>query len=74
MVPVLDALEETAGSVGETTPLAVPFSPATLLPDDRSHFYRYQGSLTTPPCTESVLWTVMHSSVPISKFQVILEA
>ncbi|XP_039287257.1 carbonic anhydrase [Nilaparvata lugens] len=69
MVPVLDALEETAGSVGESTRLAVPFSPATLLPDDRSRFYRYQGSLTTPPCTESVVWTVMHSSVPISKFQ-----
>ncbi|CAH1389172.1 unnamed protein product [Nezara viridula] len=33
-------------------------------------FYRYQGSLTTPPCSEAVVWTVFKNSLPISQQQV----
>jgi carbonic anhydrase len=39
--------------------------PTTLLPKDRS-YYTYMGSLTTPPCSEGVLWMVMKSPVSIS--------
>lgn len=39
--------------------------PQVLLPQDRS-FFRYQGSLTTPPCSEVVLWTVLHQPVAVS--------
>ncbi|XP_075238151.1 carbonic anhydrase 1-like [Lycorma delicatula] len=69
MVPVLEALEESADTVGDITALTSPFSPSALLPDDRNSFFRYQGSLTTPPCTEAVIWTVLHKTVPISKLQ-----
>ena len=40
-----------------------------LLPKDRD-YYRFNGSLTTPPCTEGVRWLVMKKSVTLSKAQV----
>ncbi len=40
-----------------------------LLPADR-RYYTYMGSLTTPPCTEGVLWMVMRQPMPISVEQV----
>jgi carbonic anhydrase len=46
-----------------------PFSPADLLPTDRGHF-RYAGSLTTPPCSQTVLWTVFRQPVTASPEQI----
>ncbi|PKK24064.1 carbonic anhydrase VI [Columba livia] len=40
-----------------------------MLPENLSHFYRYQGSLTTPPCSESVIWTIFHSPIVLSHTQ-----
>ncbi|MGM9489163.1 carbonic anhydrase [Ideonella sp. YS5] len=40
-----------------------------LLPEDR-RYYTYMGSLTTPPCSEGVLWMVMKTPVPVSPAQV----
>jgi carbonic anhydrase len=40
-----------------------------LLPEDR-RYYTYMGSLTTPPCSEGVLWMVMKTPVPVSPEQV----
>ncbi|XP_009989732.1 PREDICTED: carbonic anhydrase 6 [Tauraco erythrolophus] len=43
-----------------------------MLPDNLSHFYRYQGSLTTPPCSESVIWTIFHVPIVLSHTQISL--
>jgi carbonic anhydrase len=41
---------------------------ADLLPKDQ-RYYQFMGSLTTPPCTEGVLWLVLKQPVQISKAQ-----
>jgi carbonic anhydrase len=45
----------------ETVALA-DFDAGALLPEDRTA-YRYEGSLTTPPCTEGVQWLVLREPV-----------
>jgi len=42
---------------------------ADLLPGDRS-YYRYDGSFTTPPCTEGVAWIVMTTPIEASAAQI----
>ncbi len=37
---------------------------------DNKEYYRFNGSLTTPPCTEGVLWMVMKNQVAVSAEQV----
>lgn len=41
-----------------------------FMPNDRSKYYRYEGSLTTPGCAEDVIWTVFSESLHISLGQV----
>lgn len=34
---------------------------------DRTAYYRYNGSLTTPLCHEAVVWTVFKESIKVDK-------
>ncbi len=43
--------------------------PQALLPAARNYF-RYMGSLTTPPCSEGITWTVFKEAVQLSPDQV----
>ena len=54
---------------GEDLAAEVTLDPAQLLPEDRRYF-TYMGSLTTPPCTEGVLWMVMKTPVTVSPEQI----
>uniref|UniRef100_A0A8B9GAM4 Carbonic anhydrase n=1 Tax=Amazona collaria TaxID=241587 RepID=A0A8B9GAM4_9PSIT len=47
------------------------FNIRELLPDRLDEYYRYEGSLTTPPCYPSVLWTVFRHPVKISHEQLL---
>ena len=42
----------------------------SLLPANKTKYFRYSGSLTTPSCKESVTWTVFRDAVNISQYQV----
>lgn len=44
-------------------------NPITLLPERRS-YYLYSGSFTTPPCSEGVIWLVMHDPIEVSAEQI----
>jgi carbonic anhydrase len=46
----------------------VALDPAALLPEDR-RYITYMGSLTTPPCSEGVLWMVMKEPASLSPEQ-----
>uniref|UniRef100_A0A914WIT6 carbonic anhydrase n=1 Tax=Plectus sambesii TaxID=2011161 RepID=A0A914WIT6_9BILA len=45
------------------------FRPGELIPTHRSTFYRYEGSLTLYPCTESVIWTLLSEPLYVSQEQ-----
>lgn len=47
----------------------VGINPLFLLPVERS-YYRYTGSLVTPPCTEPVLWLVFREPLEVSAAQI----
>jgi carbonic anhydrase len=51
------------------SPPSVSIDPAAMLPTSRN-YYTYMGSLTTPPCTEGVLWLVMKQPVQVSNEQI----
>ena len=54
---------------GEEQLSSRPLDPAQLLPADR-RYYSYMGSLTTPPCSEGVLWLVLQRPVGVSPRQI----
>lgn len=53
---------------GEKTKLGGAFDPAALLPADKA-YYAFDGSLTTPPCSEDVKWHVLRTPVEASAAQ-----
>lgn len=54
---------------GEEQPAQGLLDLQQLLPPERGYF-TYMGSLTTPPCSEGVLWMVMKQPVAVSSEQI----
>lgn len=65
LVPGLKLMENS--EVG--THVNFKIIPEELLPLERLAFYRYEGSLTTPGCDESVIWTVLPAPISMSRSQ-----
>jgi carbonic anhydrase len=63
-----DAIPAAAASSTSAAPTPVQINPAHLVPA-WSDLVRYDGSLTTPPCSEGVLWNVYERPRMISKAQ-----
>ncbi|XP_039126923.1 alpha carbonic anhydrase 7-like [Dioscorea cayenensis subsp. rotundata] len=62
-----DYLEELAGEKGEEVKIG-KVNPREVNKGSRK-YYRYMGSLTTPPCTEGVVWTIVDKTRTVSKHQ-----
>lgn len=54
---------------GDKSLLAEPLTASDMLPA-KAEYYRFEGSLTTPPCSEGVRWMVVKKSVTASKAQI----
>ena len=54
---------------GEVSKLQAGLNAMQMLPTIKNYYY-FNGSLTTPPCTEGVRWLVMKSPLTVSKAQV----
>lgn len=65
LAPIWASMPMETGPVQE---IGTRIHPAALLPS-RSRFFRYQGSLTTPPCSEGVLWAVFEEPIEASEDQ-----
>ena len=65
LAPVWQAMPARAGIVST----GASVDPAQLLPASRTAF-RYAGSLTTPPCSEIVSWTVFGEPLSVSSGQI----
>ncbi|XP_041349560.1 carbonic anhydrase-like [Gigantopelta aegis] len=46
------------------------FPIASLLPKKLKTWFRYEGSLTTPPCSETVTWTLFKDEIHIAEAQI----
>lgn len=68
--PALKALlpHIPAGADGDHLIAGAVADPGALLPA-RKAYYRYDGSLTAPPCTEGVTWLVMRQPLELSPEQ-----
>ena len=55
--------------VDEASAPIARIDPNAFLPEGRGYF-RYAGSLTTPPCSEVVSWVVMTESITVSQTQI----
>lgn len=67
--PIIEGIWQNVPPAGETKAVeSVKLSAADLLPANKQ-YYKYEGSLATPPCSEGVQWHVMKDPIEISAEQ-----
>ena len=70
MAMMMMMMMQTLLTVDDEVIIADTVSLDSLLPSSNGDYYRYDGSLTTPPCYQSVIWTVFDEPLTISANQV----
>lgn len=53
----------------DSIPIPGGFDPASLLPEDKTKYWTYSGSLTTPPCYESARFLIFKQPIEVSDHQ-----
>ncbi len=66
LIPIWEYMPATAKASHQADSLHI--NAANLLPENK-HYYFYNGSLTTPPCSEGVKWFVMEHATSLSQPQ-----
>ncbi len=66
LAPMYSAMPKTEGPDQAFAKL----DPSAAFPANRRSYYRYRGSLTTPPCLEGLVWTVFGEPIEASKEQI----
>jgi carbonic anhydrase len=56
------------GQTGQNVSITSNLNLNKLLPTDKT-FWRFSGSLTTPPCSEGVIWIVLKHPLTLSREQ-----
>ena len=62
-------MDSMPAEIGEPQAMGEALALESLLPDQRTYF-TYQGSLTTPPCSEVVRWLLLDTPVESSAAQI----
>ncbi|MET0067173.1 MAG: carbonic anhydrase family protein [Candidatus Thiodiazotropha sp.] len=63
------AWSQMPAQAGDKARLSAPVDPGVLLPENHD-YYRFNGSLTTPPCSEGVAWYVIKQIDSASEEQI----
>jgi carbonic anhydrase len=67
--PMAQAILDAAPGAGDTVSAGLAINAGGYVPEQPGYF-RYDGSLTTPPCGEPVDWYVMRETMTISREQI----